>query len=65
MLKEKKKRCTPWKAENIFMSDLAASGLKSSLIRQMSYFPAFETSTAADPHSDLPGEGSGSDRMLP
>lgn len=47
------------------MSELSASGLKSSLIRQMSYLPESETSTAADPHSDLPGEGSGCDRMLP
>lgn len=63
--KKRKKRCTPWKAENILMSELSASGLKSSLIRQMSYLPESETSTAADPHSDLPGEGSGCDRMLP
>lgn len=62
---KKKKRCTPQKAENTLLSELSASGLKSSLIQQMSYLPAFETSSVADPHSDLPGEGSGSDSMLP
>lgn len=47
------------------MSKFPASGLRSSHIQQMTYSPTLEAATAVDAHSDVPGEGSGSDRALP
>lgn len=47
------------RAEKILTSGLSANGLKSLRSQLMSYIPALETSSAADPHSYLP-EGPGS-----
>lgn len=62
-LKKGKKLHTLQSREHLCLSFQLA--VRDSGIQQMTYLPALETAAAVDGRSDIPGEGSGSDRALP